>query len=74
MRNGALDAIALHLHVQVKEQHMDCDVKFLAHELKVMDEQTARNRVFFVSAKEVLQLRTRQQNENQGKKVKREGR
>jgi len=53
---------------------MDCDVRFLAHELKVMDEQTARNRVFFVSAKEVLQLRTRQQNENQGKKVKREGR
>jgi len=51
-----------------------CDVRFLAHELKVMDEQTARNRVFFVSAKEVLQLRTRQQNENQGKKVKREGR
>lgn len=46
---------------------MDCDVRFLAHELKVMDEQTARNRVFFVSAKEVLQLRTRQQNENQGR-------
>ena len=56
------------LHFQVKAQHLDCDVGFLAHELKVMDEQTARNRVFFVSAKEVLQLRGSQQNANQGRR------
>lgn len=36
---------------------MECDVGFLSHQLKVVDEQTAKNRVFFVSAKEVLQLR-----------------
>ena len=42
---------------QVKQQHMECDVGFLSHQLKVVDERTAKNRVFFVSAKEVLQLR-----------------
>lgn len=36
---------------------MERDVKFLAEELKVTDEQTARHRVFFVSAKEVLHYR-----------------
>ena len=36
---------------------MECDVGFLSHQLKVVDERTAKNRVFFVSAKEVLQLR-----------------
>ena len=36
-------------------------MKFLAHELEVVDEATARDRIFFVSAKEVLQVRTRTQ-------------
>ncbi len=38
---------------QVKAQHLERDIAFLSKELKVTDEQTARNRVFFVSAKEV---------------------
>lgn len=46
---------------EVREQHLDCDIHFLTKELKVTDEATARNRVFFVSAKEVLQYRMRKQ-------------
>ena len=42
------------LHHQVRKQHLDCDIHFLTKELKVTDEPTARNRVFFVSAKEVI--------------------
>ena len=42
---------------QVLQQHLQRDVKFLAEELCVTDEQTARHRVFFVSAKEVLHYR-----------------
>ena len=42
---------------QVLQQHLQRDVKFLAEELRVTDEQTARHRVFFVSAKEVLHYR-----------------
>lgn len=44
---------------QVKKQHLDADVHFLSHELAVVDENTAKDRVFFVSAKEVLQERTK---------------
>lgn len=46
--------------LQVKKQHLDADVNFLSHELKVVDEVTAKDRVFFVSAKEVLHERTKQ--------------
>ena len=45
---------------QVKQQHLVRDVKFLAKELCVTDEQTAKHRVFFVSAKEVLHYRIKQ--------------
>ena len=44
---------------QVMQQHLERDIKFLTVELCVTDEQTARHRVFFVSAKEVLQYRLR---------------
>ena len=43
---------------QVKKQHMERDVKFLVEELKVVTEQEAADRVFFVSAKEALITRT----------------
>lgn len=42
----------------VKKQHMERDVKFLVEELKVVTEQEAADRVFFVSAKEALITRT----------------
>ncbi len=42
----------------MKEQHLETDIAFLSKELKVTDEQTARNRVFFVSAKEVRPICT----------------
>ncbi|XP_072035110.1 mitofusin-2-like [Amphiura filiformis] len=42
----------------VKQQHMERDVKFLVEELKVITEQEAEDRVFFVSAKEALITRT----------------
>lgn len=48
------------LDLQVKKQHLVADVNFLSRELAVVDEVTAKDRVFFVSAKEVLQERTRQ--------------
>lgn len=41
----------------VRKQHMDRCVHFLADELKVVDRQQASNRIFFVSAKEVLNSR-----------------
>lgn len=47
--------------LQVKEQHLRANVDFLARELAVVDESTARERVFFVSAKEVLHVRTKTQ-------------
>lgn len=43
----------------MKKQHLDADVNFLSHELAVVDEVTAKDRVFFVSAKEVLHERTK---------------
>ncbi|KAG8201864.1 hypothetical protein JTE90_027344 [Oedothorax gibbosus] len=46
---------------KVKQQHMDRSVKFLVDELKVVNRSQAENRVFFVSAKEVLQARLQQQ-------------
>ena len=42
---------------QVMQQHLERDIKFLTEELRVIDDLTAQHRVFFVSAKEVLQYR-----------------
>lgn len=42
---------------QVRKQHMDRCVNFLVEELKVVDRDQAPNRIFFVSAKEVLNSR-----------------
>ncbi|KAG7456897.1 hypothetical protein MATL_G00240790 [Megalops atlanticus] len=41
----------------VRKQHMDRCVSFLVEELKVVDSEQAPNRIFFVSAKEVLNSR-----------------
>ena len=38
---------------QVRQQHLSTDLAFLTTELKVADEKVARDRVFFISAKEV---------------------
>uniref|UniRef100_A0A8C8HDG2 Dynamin-type G domain-containing protein n=1 Tax=Oncorhynchus tshawytscha TaxID=74940 RepID=A0A8C8HDG2_ONCTS len=43
--------------VFVRKQHTDRCVNFLVDELKVMDREQAPNRIFFVSAKEVLNSR-----------------
>ena len=57
----AVQSIILNILLsQVKKQHLVADVNFLAHELAVVDETTAKDRVFFVSAKEVLRERTKQ--------------
>ncbi len=45
----------------MRKQHFDANIKFLSHELEVVDEATAKDRIFFVSAKEVLQVRTQTQ-------------
>lgn len=42
---------------QVRKQHTDRCVNFLVEELKVVDREQAPNRIFFVSAKEVLNSR-----------------
>ncbi|XP_038599595.1 mitofusin-1 [Tachyglossus aculeatus] len=41
----------------VRKQHMERCLNFLVEELKVVDLSEARNRIFFVSAKEVLSAR-----------------
>ncbi|XP_042313857.1 mitofusin-1 isoform X2 [Sceloporus undulatus] len=41
----------------VRKQHMERCLTFLVNELKVVDASEARNRIFFVSAKEVLSAR-----------------
>lgn len=46
---------------------------FLSRELAVVDEATARDRVFFVSAKEVLHVRTHQQQQQPGAVEEEEG-
>ena len=55
-----VDGAGPQLMEQVMQQHLERDIKFLAKELRVTDEQTARHRVFFVSAKEVLHYRLKQ--------------
>lgn len=47
---------------EVKRQHLENDIAFLSQYLNVTDELTAKDRVYFVSAKEVLTQRIRQQN------------
>lgn len=42
---------------QVRRQHMDRCTNFLVEELGVVDRAQASDRIFFVSAKEVLQAR-----------------
>ena len=54
-------ALKHNIHTQVKAQHLEGDVEFLSKDLMVVDEVTAKNRVFFVSAKEVLHVRKQQQ-------------
>ena len=45
---------------EVRQQHMENNLSFLTERLKVVDERTAKERVYFVSAKEVLIMRMRQ--------------
>lgn len=45
------------LVLQVRRQHMERCLTFLVDELKVVDLSEAQNRIFFVSAKEVLSAR-----------------
>ncbi|XP_071945014.1 mitofusin-2-like isoform X2 [Antedon mediterranea] len=45
----------------VKQQHLERAVDFLVNELKVVTAQQAEDRIFFVSAKEVLQARIQKQ-------------
>lgn len=40
--------------LQVKQQHIDNNTQFLADELQVVDRREAKDRVFFVSAREAL--------------------
>lgn len=47
---------------KVKEQHYQRNVEFLADQLKVVDRQEAKNRIFFVSAKETLISRLHEDN------------
>ena len=42
---------------EVRQQHIKTDIEFLVRELKVADEKTACERVYFISAKEVLAQR-----------------
>lgn len=46
-----------HFLLKVRKQHTDRCVNFLVEELKVVDRDQAPNRIFFVSAKEVLNSR-----------------
>ncbi|GIY67568.1 transmembrane GTPase Marf [Caerostris darwini] len=46
---------------QIRKQHMDRNVSFLVDELKVVTQSQAEDRIYFVSAKEVLQARIQQQ-------------
>lgn len=43
--------------LQVRTQHSERAVDFLVKELKVCSQKEAQERIFFVSAKEVLQAR-----------------
>lgn len=47
---------------QIRKQHLQRAVTFLTEELGVVDKEVAKDRVFFISAKEVLQLRMKDSN------------
>lgn len=47
----------------VRKQHVDRAVQFLSEELKIVDSNEAKQRTFFVSAREVLQARMLSNNE-----------
>ncbi|KAH6933638.1 hypothetical protein HPB50_017251 [Hyalomma asiaticum] len=49
------------LMVTVRKQHLERNLAFLVDELKVANRQQAEDRVFFVSAREVLNARLRKQ-------------
>ena len=49
--------IGVYLTPQVKQQHIDRNSDFLSEELKVMDKKAAKDRLFFVSAREALASR-----------------
>ena len=55
-----VDGAGPQLMERVMQQHLEKGITFLAKELQATDEQTARHRVFFVSAKEVFCYRLRQ--------------
>ena len=57
--NNRWDAVAAEPEDEdaVRKQHLEREVAFLTEELAVIDKREAVNRVFFVSAKEVLQHR-----------------
>lgn len=57
--NNRWDAVAAEPEDEdaVRKQHLEREVAFLTEELAVIDKREAANRVFFVSAKEVLQHR-----------------
>ncbi|XP_061588729.1 mitofusin-1-like isoform X2 [Cololabis saira] len=44
---------------EVRKQHLDRGVNFLSEELKVVSEEEAAGRIFFISAREVLSCRMR---------------
>ncbi|RWS17962.1 Transmembrane GTPase Marf-like protein [Dinothrombium tinctorium] len=46
---------------RVRKQHTNRNVAFLSEELNIVSEEEAKDRVFFVSAKEALQARMQQQ-------------
>ena len=48
------DLLPLGACLQVKQQHIDNNTQFLADELQVVDRREAKDRVFFVSAREAL--------------------
>lgn len=52
-----MSSLCPHSAVQVRKQHTDRCVSFLAEELKVVGMDEAPGRIFFVSAKEVLSSR-----------------
>lgn len=47
--------------IQARVQHTDRAIDFLVEELKVCSQKEAAERVFFISAKECLQARCKEQ-------------
>jgi len=51
---------------QVRQQHLERGISFLADELKVVSQEQAKDRVFFVSAKETLNSRLKKPMQSPG--------